>query len=337
MTRPAKILAILSLTVIGSWAVTEFAFKPGTISWLKSRLASRSDPLAARIYGQNITLSQLDRALHERLWLEGKSAVSLSKEETNHYRSLALEELIDNELLRHELAVTSQKPIVTNDEINERSSRFIGRFESKGALETALRSQGINSEINLQTRLASQIQLEKFLEQRIAPQVKVTEEEARNWFKENAASLANPERVEARHVFLPTLDHPPEEAKLKLEEALIALTDKKKNFAELVKELSEDPATKEIGGALGWMTRDRLPEDFSAPLFSLETGRPALIRTKLGWHLVEITARQQATEVTFEQARPEIFSALETIKRRKAVADHRAALRQSAAGELQRF
>lgn len=78
------------------------------------------------------------------------------------------------------------------------------------------------------------------------------------------------------------------------------------------------------------MTRDRLPADFAAPLFTLEPNKPTLVRTRLGWHLVEITARQTASAATFEQARPEIHSALESTKRRAAIAAYRKSLRQSA-------
>ena len=293
--------------------------------------------IAARVSGHLITRSQLERALNEQLWLEGKSADLLTPGEIETARKAALDELIDHELLRLQVHASDPQLPVSDQEINERLRRLVGRFESKGALETAMKAQGIASEQILRERLAARIRQEKLISQRISSAVMITDDEARKWFDENQVSIALPERIEARHIFLPTLDHPPEEAKQKLADALVALTEKKNDFATLAKEVSEDPATKASGGALGWMTRDRLPADFGAPVFSLAINTPTLVRTRLGWHLVEVTARKPAEPRTFEQAKPEILAALEAVKRRQATADFRTSLRNSEAAKIEVF
>lgn len=286
--------------------------------------------IVARVAGHPITRSQLDRAVSEKLWLEGNPAADPAV-----LRAAALEDLIDHELLRLQVKELDPPLTASDEEINERLRRLVGRFESKGALETAMKSQGIPNERDLRDRIAARIRQEKLIALRIGPSIRVTDEEARKWFDANHQSIALPERVEARHVFIPTLDHPTEEAKQKLDAALLELTKKKKDFATLAREVSEDPATKDSGGALGWMTRDRLPADFAAPVFSMETSQPALVRTKLGWHLVEITARKPAEPRTFEQAKPEILAALEAIKRRHATEGFRNSLRQAHATEIE--
>ncbi len=294
---------------------------------------SPTDLLAARVSGQNIGRSHLDRAIHEHLWLQGKAFDSA----TSRDREVVLDELIADELLRQRLKAASPQPAVKEEEINSRLQLLSDRFESGAALDTAMKSQGIADKSALRDRLAARIRLEKFVEQLIASEIKITDAEALKWFEENQAAVALPERIEARHVFLPTLDHPPEEAKEKLETALVELIEKKKDFSTLAKELSEDPATKQIGGNLGWMTRDRLPADFAAPVFLLEINKPTLVRTKLGWHLVEITARKPAETRCFDQAKTEIFSALESIKRRTAIAALRKSLRMENSGNIEIF
>ena len=305
--------------------------------WLHSILTPKTDHLAARVAGHPITRSQLDRALNERLWLEGKTTASLAPADLKLARDAALEELIDHQLLRLQVQASAAPLPVSAAEIDQRQQHLVARFESKSELEASMKSQGIANEKDLRDRLAARIRQEKLIAQRISPAIHVTADEARKWFAENQQTLSLPERVEARHIFIPTLDHPPEEAKQKLTTALAALTEKQKDFPTLAKELSEDPATKDHGGALGWMTRDRLPADFAAPVFSLETNKPTLVRTKLGWHLVEVTARKPAEPRTFEQAKPEIIAALEAIKRRQAVADFRKSLRKSEAARIELF
>ncbi len=337
MSRTKKTLRFIILTAIALFCLNEAYFDLPVTRRLFPRLNPGTNHLVARVAGHPITRSQLDRAVSEQLWLQGKSAGSVTPTELELARKTALDELIDHELLRLQVKASTPPLPVTDEEINERLRRLVGRFESKGELETAMKSQGVATEQNLRARLTARIQQEKLIALRIGPSIKVTDDEARRWFDENQSSISLPERIEARHIFLPTLDHPPEEAKLKLDAALAALTEKKKDFATLAKEISEDPATKDNGGALGWMARDRLPADFGAPVFSLATNKPTLLRTRLGWHLVEVTARKPAEPRSFEQAKPEILAALEAVKRRQATEDFRKSLRQEHASEIEIF
>ncbi|MES2923047.1 MAG: peptidylprolyl isomerase [Verrucomicrobiota bacterium] len=313
-----------------------YIFKGPLYRTIKADDFSERD-LAARVSGHPISRSQLERALNEKLWLEGKSAAQLSPADLKAARDAALDELIDHELLCLQVKAVTPQIAVSTEETNQRLRRLVGRFESKDGLETAMKSEGIAREKDLRGRLAARIQQEKFIALRIDPSIKVTDDEARKWFDENQSAISLPERVEARHLFIPTLDHPPEEAKQKLDAALIELTEKKKDFPTLAKELSEDPATKDNGGSLGWMTRDRLPADFAAPVFSLEPNKPTLVRTKLGWHLVEVTSRKSGEPRTFEQAKPEILAALEAIKRREATGELRKSLRNPDATKIEIF
>ena len=322
MSRSGRTLPAAILLGIGSLLIYFSFFPP-----LKSQ-----KNLAALVSGKPITHSQLDRAVEEQLWLAGKSAVSFTPAELALARDAALEELIDHELLRSEAQAS-----VSTSEIDERLALFASRFETKSALETAMKSQGIATESALRARLTAQIQQEKFIEQRIAPAIAVTEEEARKWFDQNQASISQPERIQVRHIFLPTLDHPPEEAKFKLTAALATLTENRSDFATLAKEISEDPASKDHGGELGWMTRDRLPTDFAAPAFAMELHRPALVGTQLGWHLVEVTGHQPPEPRSFEQAKPEIIAALQAVKRRDVTAKFRQSLRQRADVKIEIF
>lgn len=307
---------------------------------LRRRLDGDEPPareVVARVFDYPITRGQLERAVRERLWLEGKSLESLTPETRETARAAALEELTDHELLRAKAAANAPQLTVADEEIQARLSRFGARFDSPDELAGAMKSQGIARERDLRARLAARIQQEKYVESRIGPLARVTDAEARQWFDANRPQLAIPERIEARHLFIPTLDHPPEEAKAKLAAALTDLTAGKKDFATLASEVSEDPATKDSGGELGWMTRARLPADFAAAVFALALEQPALVRTRLGWHLVEVTGRKPAEPRTFEQAKPEILAALEAVKRQQAITEFRAALRQFEAAHIEVF
>jgi len=303
----------------------------------ESIAAAKANGVVARVFNLQITRRQLDRAVHEHLWVIGQPIDRLTPEARKIARYAALDGLIDHELLRIKAKVNALQLRVTDEEIDERLQRFQARFESADAMVASMKSQGIDNQQDLRDRLAARIQQEKYVETKIAPLAQVTDEEAREWFDQNHKDLAIPERIEARHVFIPTLNLPPAEAKTKLEVALADLTSNEKDFATLAKELSEDPATKDKGGSLGWMTRKRLAADFSTPVFALPLHQPSLIQTRIGWHLVEVTARKPAEPRSFEQAKPEVFAALVAVKRHQAATEYRAALRQFEMAKIEVF
>lgn len=292
------------------------------------------EDIVAQVFNHSITTGQLERAVRERLWLEGRTVDGVSPQDLRLIRYAALDELIDHALLRVKAKANAPDLIVTDAEVDERLRRLASRFESRDEMETAMKSQGIATGRELRDRLAARIQQERYVESKVAPLAPVTEEEARAWFDEHAKELEIPERVEVRHIFLPTLDRDPDEVKSELQTAFEELSSGAKDFPTLAAELSEDPASKPGGGNLGWLTRDRVLAEFTAQVFELEEKKPTLLRTRLGWHIVEITGRKEATPRSFENARDEVVAALENVKRRQAAAEYRAALKTFEAAKI---
>jgi parvulin-like peptidyl-prolyl isomerase len=83
------------------------------------------------------------------------------------------------------------------------------------------------------------------------------------------------------------------------------------------------------------MTRERLPADFASAVLALPLNKPSLIRTRIGWHLVEVTGRKPSGPRSFEDAKLEVIAALEAVKRRQAAAGFRNALRRSEADKIE--
>ena len=299
----------------------------------RSIAKAKASGVVARVEFHPITRSQLDRAMRERLWLQGRDESKVPAGDRSALRRRVLDELIDELLLRIEANRRGMEVKATEPEIERAFQRFAARF-GEGELDTALHGQGLDR-AELRQRLAARLEQEKVLELCLGDTGKIEEAEAREWFAGHAAELAQPERLQARHVFLATLERNPDDAKRALDQALADLNAGKKDFAVLASEWSDDEATKAKGGELGWLVRDRLPADFADAVFALPEHSPALVRTTLGWHLVEVTAKQPAKPRTFEEAREEVVTALETVKRGKAVAAFRSALREREAGRIE--
>ncbi len=243
-------------------------------------------------------------------------------------RYAVLGELIDHQLMRLKVSVNTLEFPVSKEEISARYQRMVERFPDVQSMNLSMLSQGIASEMELRERIAARIQQEKYVEARIAELIKVSDEEISGWYEQNKDALASPERIEVRHIFLPAIGQTVEDARAKLEAALAALTAKTKDFATLARETSRDPATKDHGGGLGWLTRDRLPADLTVALFDLPLNQPTILRTKAGHHLVEVIGHKPGETRSLQDSRLEIRAAIEDVKRHQAVNDFRDALRR---------
>ena len=304
---------------------------------LESIAEAKANGVVARVFNHHITRRQLEYAIHERLWLEGKKLSNLRPEKKKLVTYAALGDLIDHELLRVKVAVNTKQLPVSDAEIDARLQRFVGRFETKGHLESAMKSMGIMDENSLRNRIAARIQQEKYVAMRVDPLVMVSEQEISEFHETHRQKLAVPERIRASHIFISTLGKPSEEAKKTLARALSDLTAKTKKFTTLAKQLSDDTATKGKAGDLGWMSRARLPADFAESVFSLPKDSPTLVRTKLGWHLVIVTDRKGAKLRDLDECRQDIIDALTATKRHQAVSDFRSALRRFETAKIDIF
>ncbi len=298
---------------------------------------ARSQGIVARVFGEPILLSQVERAARERLWLRGRTMDELRPGQRRTERLAALNELIDHQLLRTKVKHHGGDFPVADEEIDEAVRQLASRYPTKDAMKADLEAEGIDSEKELRYRLAARIQQLKWIESRIAEGIEVGEEEAREWFAEHADQLVVPERVRVRHVFLSTLERDPALARATLAEALGRLRSGAEDFAALAAGLSEDERTKRAGGELGWMTRERLPEDFATAVFAMPVGTPELVRSRIGWHLVEVLEHRAAEPRGFDEAREEVFAALESMKRKMMVERWREALRARESDNIQVF
>ena len=298
---------------------------------------AKSLGVVARVFNHQITRDQLERALAEKLWREGKTPSDLTGQALRMARYAALNDLIDHELLRVKAKAHATDLKITPAAIEERYQRFVSRFASEEEMLQAARAQGIAGRDELRDRITAWMQQEAYVESKIAPLSQVTEDELAAWWEENKDALANPKRVKVRHIFLPTLDRDADEVKARMTRAYSSLRDGTATFEELAKSMSEDTPSKDKGGDLGWMTHDRLPSDFASAVFEAKQGMPFLAQTRIGWHIIEVTDREMPTSRDFEKAKAEARASLESARRDKAVQTYRDALRQFEAHKIEVF
>ena len=139
--------------------------------------------------------------------------------------------------------------------------------------------------------------------------------ELQKLYNQNQEAFRTPERVKARHILLKTQDKPAgEEPAIKAKaEKLLKQIRAGADFAKLARENSEDNqggtgGSAAKGGDLGdWITHGQMVAEFDKAIFTLKPGQTSdLVKTVYGYHIVQVTDRQDAGLRSFAEVRPEL-------------------------------
>ena len=286
-----------------------------------------ADGICAKVYNEPIYLTQVDRRVIEKLWRTGRDPEKVNAREIKLLRWVAMDEIIDENLLRIKAKVNAKEVVVSDGEIDLAVQRFAKPFTSPEELDKAMAIQGIDSRKELRFRMAARIQQKKYALTKIKSALIISDKEARQWYEEHQEEIRMPERRRVRHVFLATLDRLSEEAQATLAKHLKLLMSDKINFSSLASSVSEDERSKKNGGDLGWMRQTRLPGDFATAVFGMSVKKPTLVRTKLGWHIIEVTEISPSALLPYETMKEEIMAAITDSRRDDAVRQYRHQLR----------
>jgi peptidyl-prolyl cis-trans isomerase C len=290
--------------------------------------------VAARVFYQPILLTQIDRTVEKRLWKRGESVAGLGGEALKQQRMAALHEIFEQHLLRVKVRFNANEISVSDEEVATAVRVFRKRFANEKLVKGALANQGWEGEEELVARVRAKLEQEAYLEKYVETQV--SEEELASYYQEHRQRLGVPERVKVRHIFFAALQHP-DGAALALANSVKDALEQGRDFTELAVEYSEDPATKDQGGDLGWMSRDRLSEPLAKQVFALTEGSLAIVETELGAYVMEVQERRPARERSFEEVSNELEEALANRKREEGTRKYLRALHHRESNKLEVF
>ena len=172
--------------------------------------------------------------------------------------------------------------------------------------------------------VATNLRDRAWLESQLASRLLPNDQELRQFYQSHLADFREPVRFRASHLFLAAPQGYPEEVIAEKRALIESLAKRLKNgesFPALVAQYSEDEATKKRGGDLNYFAQERmLPAVWQSAQTLREGETSAPIRSRLGFHILRLTRRLPAEQLSFAQAAAEITAALENQKRAAAVA-----------------
>ncbi len=147
--------------------------------------------------------------------------------------------------------------------------------------------------------------------------VKVSDADAKKYFKDNASKFVKPARAKARHILLKT-----EADAKKIIDELKGLNGKKleDKFISLAKTKSTGPSAKN-GGQLGWFGEKQMVPAFSKAAFSLNKGEitKTPVKTQFGYHVIYSEGKEASKKADFNEVKAQIKQGLKMEKFRKNI------------------
>ena len=149
----------------------------------------------------------------------------------------------------------------------------------------------------------------------------VSQQEIQQYFGVHRAEYTVPEQARSRHILIklaPGADAKTDAAAKAKAEGLLKQIQGGANFAELTKQNSDDPGSKEKGGELGFAHHGAMVPEFDNAIFTQKIGDTKIVKSQFGYHIVQVEERQVAHAQSISEVQPVIQ---ETLIRQKLAAD----------------
>jgi peptidyl-prolyl cis-trans isomerase D len=141
----------------------------------------------------------------------------------------------------------------------------------------------------------------------LARQEQVGEELLRQRYEEHRQTYLQPERRRASHILVEVpkdADEAAVEAAREKAQAALDRVNAGEDFAEVAKEVSDDPGSADKGGDLGLFGRGAMVPAFEEAVFSMQEGEVrGPVRSAFGFHVIRLTEVQPEQVLPFEQVR----------------------------------
>lgn len=148
----------------------------------------------------------------------------------------------------------------------------------------------------------------------LAPKTPPSDNSIEEYYEQNLKTeFSHPEKIRVRHILIAVPADASAADKAAAKAKAQDLLQKIKNggsFAELAKEDSDDPGSKQNGGELGYISKGELVKPFEEVAFTLKPGQLGLAETQFGYHVIQVEDVKGATVETIDEARPQIVTAL---------------------------
>ena len=226
-------------------------------------------------------------------------------------RKEVLDRLIDEHLVLQQ--ATELKLSVSTEDVDrtiEQVKRDNGLSDERLAEEVRRLGQTMAS---YRQELKKQILRMRVVNIAVGSKVTVSDEDVQSYYDRHMKS-GNNQQVKASHIFI-AIPEGADNATVRDKEAtatkLLARARGGEDFAKLAKEFSEDPATRNEGGDLGYFGKDMLPKPIEEMVFSMKVGEVrGPVRADRGFHVIKLVDKKSKDVKALAEVKEELRNTL---------------------------
>lgn len=168
-----------------------------------------------------------------------------------------------------------------------------------------------NADFQAQLKTVKEEMLANFNIQKSIEKITATDEDVKAYYEENKSQFTKGESVSASHILVDS-EEKANEIKAEIESGNVS-------FEDAARANSSCPSSQS-GGALGEFTKGQMVPEFDEAVFSMEVGElRGPVKTQFGYHLIKLTAKNPAGEISFDEVKDQIKNVVLNEKRQKAV------------------
>lgn len=292
--------------------------------------------IAAVVNDDIVTLYEVNREAVAVIREAEKKAV-LDDTARNKLRRATLDRLVEKRLVEQKIRELNIR--VSEEEVRQAIDdvKKQNNIPSQEALVTALAGQGLSFD-QYRSQLQEQIEKLKLISMEVRSKIQVGETEMREYYQTNLAKYTGDESYRARHIFFKSGEKSSTaEIKRSMTTALSVLADAKggKDFAELARTFSEDPAARKDGGDLGSFKKGDMQPELEAAIVGMKPGQVSeLVYTPVGFHIIKLEERVSGVVKPFESVKGEIEEAIYRRKSEERFSQWAKDLREKASIEI---
>jgi parvulin-like peptidyl-prolyl isomerase len=262
--------------------------------------AALPDGIVAMVNGVPISKADFDMSVRQHESMNPQRYQAMTPDERERALSRVLDRMI---MVRLQTQEARRKKIDVPDELVEQEYEALkAKYPSEADLLKAL-DQGKTNPALWKRSMHDHLLIRK-LEQSMAKQLVVSDQEVQRYWNENRTALQQ-DRIHARHILVRT--------EVQAQQVSAAL--QKETFEAAVKKYSIDYLTKDKGGDLGWVSRGEISPEFEQGIASLkpqQISRP--IKGPYGYHIVQVLEKKSAAESSLPDYQENIRSMIRAQK-----------------------
>ena len=263
--------------------------------------------VVARVGKTEIKWEQLDPAVNDYVKQSNARGRNFPMDQLGRLRYEMLNEMVTRELVLQQ--TVGHEPTNLAAQVQEQIEMFKAKVGSAEAYAKALTEMGVSPDEFLK-RVRELILIQDTIKQAVEAKLKIAADDCKKFYDENRSKFLIPEQVRASHILILCPAEATAEVKtqkLAQAQAALALVKGGTNFADVARQFSEDPGSKEQGGDLGFFSRGRMVPEFETAAFELATNQVSpVITTHYGFHIIKATERKPAGERTYADSKDNI-------------------------------